>query len=226
MTCLYRGESAGGAWALLSAMAIDYHFFPSVLLGLRVGRGQPCVGATMAFRAEALAAIGGFAAFAAYLADDHAIGAAVRRTGLRVDVARHVVEHRCLESSARQLVQHELRWARTIRAIDPWCFAGSAVTHPLAFALAAALLRGFDAAGWAAIALALLCRLALQWQVDRVVRPGAGLSAARLALAPGRDILSFLVYCASFAMNAVVWRGHRYRIRGDGTMVELKKVSP
>ena len=222
VTCLYRGEGAGGLWALLSAMAIDYQFFPSVLLGLRVGRGEPCVGATMAFRTETLAAIGGFAAFSNYLADDHAVGAAVQRTGQRVEVAGHVVEHRCLEASARQLVQHELRWARTIRSIDPWGYAGSVVMHPLAIALAAAALRGFDALGSGALAIALLCRLALQWQVDRTLRPLNGLSAARLALLPLRDILSFAVFCASFATAAVVWRGRRFRIRGDGTMVEWK----
>ena len=225
VTCLYRGEGAGGLWALLSAMAIDYHFFPSVLLGLRVGRGQPCVGATMAFRAETLAAIGGFAAFSNYLADDHAIGAAVRRNGQRVEVASHLVEHRCLETGARQLLQHELRWTRTIRSIDPWGYAGSVVMHPLAFALAAASLRGFDALGAAAVGVTLLCRLALLWQADRVLRPGTGLSVVRLALLPLRDILGFAVFCASFATAAVVWRGRRFRIRGDGTMVEWKVKS-
>ena len=234
VTWLYRGEaqkpsgvdakanSRPGVWALLSAMAIDYHFFPSVLLGLAAGRGRPCVGATMAFSKDTLAAIGGFAAFADHLADDHAIGEAVRKTGQQVVVAPGLVAHGCDERSAGPLVQHELRWARTIRSIDPSGFFGSVVLHPLPFALAGALLRGFDAWSACVLAAALLCRLGLQWSVDRAHSRKAGDSARRWALGPVRDMLSFAVFCASFLNHAVVWRGRRYRVRADGTMVELK----
>ena len=222
VTWLYRGEGAGGTWALLSAMAIDYHFFPSVLLGLKLGRGRPCVGATMAFSRQTLGSIGGYAAFANYLADDHAIGEAVRRTGLGVVTAPDLVVHRCVEGSAGALWQHELRWARTIRSIDPWGFAGSIVMHPLPFALAAALLLGFDPLGSAALGATLLCRLRLQWQVDRMLADSGGISLHRLLLGPLRDMLSFGVFCASFLTSAVVWRGRRYRVRADGTVAELK----
>jgi ceramide glucosyltransferase len=115
-------------------------------------------------------------------------------------------------------VLHELRWARTIRSIDPLGFAGSVVTYPLPFALAAALLRGFDALSSGTLLATVLCRLALQWQVDRALR----ISTRRWLLGPLRDALSLLVFAASFMTGAVTWRGHRYRIRSDGTMEELK----
>lgn len=218
VTCLYRGEPDRGPWALLASMAIDYHFLPSVLLGLWLGLARPCMGATMALTRTTLEAIGGFRSFSNHLADDHAIGEAVRAGGQQVVVAPHVVVHRCVEPSAAQLVQHELRWSRTIRAVDPVGFAASFVNHPLPFALAAAALRGFDAAGAVTLLAALLCRLALQWQVEHTLR----VTTWRAALGPVRDLLSFVVFCASFAMSVVVWRGHRYRIRADGTMEELQ----
>lgn len=217
-----EGKRSGGLWARLSAMAIDYHFVPSVLMGLRLGMARPCVGATMAFSSHTLAAIGGFEAFANHLADDYAIGEAVRRTGLQVVVAPEVVIHRCLEPDARDLLQHELRWARTIRAVDPAGFIGSFVMHPLPFALLGAVLRRFDAVGLLSLSAALGCRWALQWQVDRGHGEQAGYSLKRMLLTPMRDILSFGIFCASFLMNAVVWRGHRYVVHRDGTMSELK----
>ena len=226
VTWLYSGEADRGLWARLSAMAIDYHFFPSVLLGLRVGRAQPCVGATMALTRQTLDAIGGFAAFAAHLADDHAIGQAVRRTGLSVVLAPNLVTHRCLERSAEQLFQHELRWARTIRAIDPAGFAGSVVMHPLPFALVATLLPGKASFGIATLAATLICRGTLQWQVDRSFGRSRGHSLAGMVLGPVRDILSFCVFCLSYVVNAVVWRGKRYLIRPDGTMAESKESNP
>lgn len=217
-----RGDDSGGLWARLSTMAIDYHFVPSVLMGLRLGMARPCVGATMAFSSHTLASIGGFEAFVNHLADDHAIGEAVRHTGLQVEVAPELVIHRCLEVDARDLLQHELRWARTIRAIDPAGFFGSFVMHPLPFALFGAVLRRFDAAGLLSLSAALCCRWALQWRVDRGHGEDAGYSLKRMLFTPVRDILSFGVFCASYLMNAVVWRGHRYIVRRDGTMSELK----
>ena len=226
VTWLYRGEGAGGLWATLSAMAIDDQFFPSVLLGLRVGRGRPCVGATMALSKPTLDAIGGFTAFANHLADDHAIGEAVRRIGKRVVVAPDVVVHRCLERSAAQLLQHELRWARTIRSIDGWGFAGSVVMYPVPLAFLGVLLRGFDLFGMVLLVAALLCRLGLQWQVARTLGGAASQFGLRLALGPLRDMLSFGVFCASFLTKTVVWRGHRYRLLADGAMAKMKESTP
>ena len=222
VTCLYRGEASGGLWSLLSAMAIDYHFFPSVLLGVRLGLARPCMGATMAFSRQTLEAIGGFGAFASFLADDHAIGEAVRRLGMRVVVAPHVVSHRCTESDARQMVQHELRWARTIRSIDPAGFAGTLVTYPIPLALVAGVLRGFDRWSFAALVAACICRAALQWQVDRTARTDHPARVLRYAMMVPRDGVSLAVFLCSLFMNTVVWRGRRFRVAADGRMVEMK----
>jgi ceramide glucosyltransferase len=78
-------------------MAIDYHFLPDVLVGLALGLARPCFGSTIALRRETLAAIGGFEAFLSYLADDYAMGEAVRATGMRVAIPPFVVAHACAE---------------------------------------------------------------------------------------------------------------------------------
>ncbi|HEX9448883.1 MAG TPA: bacteriohopanetetrol glucosamine biosynthesis glycosyltransferase HpnI, partial [Dongiaceae bacterium] len=78
VTCLYRGHAHAGWWSRLSAMAIDYNFLPSVIFGLKIGLATPCFGSTIALRRSVLQQIGGFEAFADHLADDNAIGEAVR----------------------------------------------------------------------------------------------------------------------------------------------------
>ena len=126
VTCLYHGVAVAGFWSQLSALAIDAHFLPNVLVGLRLGLATPCFGSTIALRRSHLDAIGGFAAFADVLADDYAIGAALRAKGLRIAIPRFLVGHTCAESSLTELWRHELRWARTIRTVDlkghavPW----------------------------------------------------------------------------------------------------------
>jgi ceramide glucosyltransferase len=220
VTYLYRGDVRGGVWARLAAMAIDYHFLPNVLVGLAAGLARPCFGATIAMKRQTLAAIGGFHAFLAHLADDNAIGVAVRRAGLRVAIPPLVVRHTCAERDAGELLRHELRWARTLRAADPLGYMGLVLTHPLPFALAGALAWPHPYVATGFVALAIVCRLALQLQVDRTLRIGT----TSTWLGPARDLLSFGVLFASFFVGVVNWRGRRYKVRADGTLVPLGKA--
>ena len=213
VTCLYRGLPAAGLWSRLAAMAIDHHFLPSVVVALRLGAAAPCFGSTIALRREMLVRIGGFEAFAAYLADDYAIGAAVRRLGFAVEVPKIVVDHTCSEASFAELIAHELRWARTVRRVAPWGFAGTVATHPLAFALLS-LLWAPGAFSLVLILAALACRFALQLQADRML----GRRVGQAQWGPVRDLLSFAVFLASFWPGEVAWRGRRHRLRRDGTL--------
>jgi ceramide glucosyltransferase len=218
VTCLYRGEAAdGGVWSRLAALSIDWQFLPSAALGEAIGRAQGCYGATMALRAETLERIGGFAALAGLLPDDHALGAAVRRLGLRVVVAPVLPAHVMAEPGLAALVRHELRWARTLRLLDPGGYAGMGITFPLVPGLVAAALHP---AGGAVLAVAVAARLGLGLAVDRAL--GRRLDPRRFLLLPLRDLLSFAIWAAGLARGTVVWQGRRYRMDRDGRMVEAR----
>jgi ceramide glucosyltransferase len=221
-TCLYFGMPVGGTWARLAQLQIDSHFLPSVVVGVRLGLAHPCLGSTMALRAGDLAAIGGFAAFADCLADDYEIGAALRRRGIAVRLAPTAVGHTCTEASWRELWNHELRWALTIRSIVPVGYVGWVVSHPFPLALLALALGG----GMPALALAFAavgCRAA----VLRAVERGLAAPAHAYWLIPLRDLLSFVVFVAGLTARNVVWRGHRYRLMSKGILgSERRSPSP
>src|SRR5208282_1112030 len=63
VTCLYHGVAVSGFWSRLAALAIDSHYLPSILVGLRAGLAKPCLGPTIAFHRGRLDEIGGFEAF-------------------------------------------------------------------------------------------------------------------------------------------------------------------
>ena len=220
VTCLYRGLPSGGFWSRLSAMAAHDHFLPSTLLGLALRLARPCVGATIALTRETLSRIGGFETVANQLADDYAIGKAVREAGLRVVLPPMLVAHAFEEKSLGEMVRHELRWARTIFTVDPVGYIGSGFTHALPLALIGAALRGFDALGLAAILSALACRLFLKYRLTREF----DLPNPDYALLVARDILSFIVYFASFWSTRVSWRGQDFTVARDGTL--LATVEP
>jgi ceramide glucosyltransferase len=222
VTCLYRGEAGdAGRWSRLAALWIDWQFLPNAALGEAMGRAHGCYGATMALRAETLARLGGFAALSGLLADDHALGVAVRRLGLRVVVAPVLPAHVMAEPGLLALVRHELRWARTLRLLDLPGYAGMGVTFPLAWgALAAALVPAGFPWGWLALAVALAARVVLAVRVDRALRRGRSLR--RLALLPLRDALSFAIWGLGLARGTVTWQGRRFRMRRDGSMVDAE----
>jgi ceramide glucosyltransferase len=215
VTCLYRGLPNGGFWSRLSSMAVNDHFLPATILGLALGLARPCLGATIALSGEILSRIGGFETVANQLADDYAIGKAVRRAGFRVIVPPMLVAHTFEENSLSEVVRHELRWARTIFAVDPIGYIGSGFTHALPLALIAAALRGFDAVGLAVVVCALACRMFLKYRLTREF----DLPNPDYALLVARDILSFIVYFASFWSTRVSWRGQDFAVARDGTLL-------
>ncbi len=214
-TCAYVGRSTGNLWSRLSAMAIDLHFLPSVAFGLRLKLARPCFGPTIAFRKDVLDQIGGFRPFADHLADDYEIGRAIRGLGYGFAIPPLVIGHGCPERDARSLVSHELRWARTIRMIDPLSYAGSAVCHPLPWALLAVVLLQGAVASVAALTAVLLSRLFVLGQVNRA----AGVRDAAWWLLPARDLLSFAIYLSAYLVKTVSWRGHRFRLGPKGVLV-------
>jgi ceramide glucosyltransferase len=96
-------------------------------------------------------------------------------------------------------------------------YAGLVITHPLPFALLAAWLTGFGALALSVVAASIACRLVLQVQVDHTLR----VSLNRWWLGPVRDLLSFVVYVAGFFVSVVTWRGDRYKLQADGTLMPI-----
>jgi ceramide glucosyltransferase len=214
VTCLYKGVPMGGLWSQLGAMHINFAFLPSALLGEMLGAGDGCFGATIALRREVLERIGGFARIRDELADDHRLGDAVRELGLATVLSPYIVENRLAEASLACLWRHELRWARTVRAMAPFGFAGSIVTHTVVLALLAAAAAGFSAiACWLA-----LISCMLRWIAVGVVARALALPTGGLWLLPLRDVLSFAVFLGSFCGRSVLWRDQPFRVEPGGRM--------
>ena len=217
VTCLYYGVPLTGVWARLASLLTNAQFLPSVVFALAFGLAHPCFGSTLALRREALTAIGGFEPFVDCLADDYVMGAALRARGYNVATPRFAVAHVCTQTSLRELWRQQLRWARTIRSIDPIGYAGSLVSHPVAWGLLAVLFGAASTAllPAAAVAIAAIaCRMAVLREAERAYR----LPSQPYWLVPACDLLSFAVFAISFLNWEVSWRGHRFRmVAGDWT---------
>ena len=208
VTTLYSGLPAEDTLpARLGTSYINHAFLPGALLARALGR-QDCLGATMALTRGTLQLVGGLQALANHLADDAVLGRLVLAHGMRVVLAGTVPATTVPEAQLPTLFQHELRWARTIKALVPIEFALSAIQFPLFWAALAVGLSG--AAQWtvAVFAIAWLLRGVFGLGVDRAL----GLApAAPFWLLPLRDTMSVTVILASYRTRQVSWRGQVLR---------------
>lgn len=214
VTCLYRGRSSGGLWSDLGALWVDFGFLPAALLAEALGAGDGCFGATIALSRSVLDRVGGLARLRDELADDHRLGQAVRGLGLEIALSRHLVETGVWEPSLRDLWRHELRWARTMRAVAPLGYACSLPMHAVALSLIAAAAGRFALTSCAFVAISCL----LRWAGARLVAGALALDTRRLWLLPVRDLLSFAVFLASFLGRGVVWRERTFRVAASGRL--------
>ena len=214
VTVPYYGISTGNLWSRLAAMSVEGHFLAGVLVGSRFGLSRACLGSTIALHRNSLTAIGGFEAIADDLADDYEIGALLAARGEPVSLLPFAVGHVCDEQTFADLWRHELRWATTIRSIDPLSYAGWSLTHALPLALIALLLGGEEVAA-ALVASALASRGLLIYAIER----GYGLPPRPYWLIPLRDLLSFAVFVAGFISRDVRWKGHRFKLMSEGALI-------
>jgi ceramide glucosyltransferase len=212
VTCLYRAEAHD--WpSRFEALAIATDFAPSTLVAPLFGVSEFGFGSTLAFRANDLHAIGGFAAIADYLADDYQLGRRLHQLGRKNLVSQVVVSTRMHSGSWRGAWQHQLRWARTIRLSRGGGYAGLPTTFATVWAIAAACCGLW----WTALAL-LVIRLAMAvaggWFVLR-----SGDVVKYFYAIPLRDLWGVAVWAAGLFGKTVEWRGRRLRLDRDGRIL-------
>jgi ceramide glucosyltransferase len=220
VTCLYTGEVVRGQnriWSTLSAMGTSYDFLPNVMLGASLGLAEPCMGSTIALSRTMLDEIGGFMAFADYLADDYEMGRAVRARGHVLAIPAMGVGHAATETSAQELFRHELRWTRTIRTVNPLGHLGTIITFGFPIALISAVLLDFSWLSVAVMGITLAARLFLKRRIDGIFGTYAGPSW----LLPVRDLLTFTVFVTSLFGETVHWRGSRFSVEPSGALSQF-----
>lgn len=205
VTTLYAGLPAtSGVAGAMGAAHINHSFLPGALLARAMGR-QDCLGATMALTRQTLLDVGGLAALSNHLADDAVLGRLVAERGLAVALATTIPQTTIPEERIGALLEHELRWARTIRSLVPVGFALSIMQFPIVWAALAVAFSNGDAWAWAVFAGAWSGRAAIACAMDRML----AVVSHPLALwwMPARDLMSVMVIAASYRTNRVAWRG-------------------
>jgi ceramide glucosyltransferase len=216
VTCAYRGVPRCGLWSLMGSLFINEWFTPSVYVAAKGGSRSFAFGATIALTRDVLSRIGGFGATANHLADDYRLGELTRRLGLRTVLSEVEVDVVVAESGLASLVEHELRWLRTIRAIRPLAYSFCFITFAIPVALLGALLSRGGSVALTLLAIAAAARVLLH-----IKRRNGRAWAAQIALIPVRDCLSLALWAWSFMNRRVKWRNEHFQVSRDGSALPL-----
>jgi len=222
VTALYRGRAHGTFPSQLEALGIATEFQAGVLLSKLIEGGLHYgLGSTLAVSRQALNEIGGLEVLVDYLADDYELGARISQAGYRVALSAEVVETSVPAYSWRGFIDHQLRWARTVRGARPWGYAGLIFTHGIGWALLNVLAGGVSALSLWLLGLAFFLRLAQAMVVGALVL-GDHQLLPRLWILPLRDLIAMGVWVAGFAGDTIVWRGERFLLK-NGKLLRARE---
>jgi ceramide glucosyltransferase len=219
VTCPYVGRPLPDLWSQLGAQFINGWFVPSVFVAALFGSRAFAFGATIALRRQVLDDIGGLPAIADQLADDYRLGELTRKRGLRTVLSQVVVETVVEERSLQDLLGHELRWLRTIKAVRPVGYSLAFVTFSLPVALIGAALAAGAGLALVALGVTALLRLLmhLYWS------PAGDHSVwTRLWAVPLHDCSLFAVWCWGFLGQRVNWGQTSFHLAQDGSVYPLR----
>lgn len=234
VTCLYRGIASPSLGSRLEALGISMDFVPGVLSARVIERGIHFgLGSTLAFRRTDLQAIGGFEGVLDYLADDYELGYRISALGKGVELSEVVVETFLPAYSVRQFLDHQLRWARSVRGSRSWGYSGLLFTFVLPWALLTLLAAHGAAWSWWLLLAAITVRVAVGLTAAMTVM-GDTHALRDLFLLPIRDCLAPFVWAAGLIGNRIVWRGDVFSLKEgrlerigneSGTQPEIQRLS-
>ena len=223
VNCFYRLANPTTNAMRWEAVAVNADFWSQVLQSQTLKPLDFALGAALLVRRNALAQIGGFAAFADHLADDYQLGQRIAKNGHAIALCPVVVECWSASMNWRQVWKHQLRWARTIRVCQPlpyfFSILANATLWPLLWFFISFVAGKTFCAPLTAI-IFLLVRIILAQNLQRRFTPPEKLVSPAW-LVPVKDLLAAAIWLAAFAGNTVEWRGTKMKLRRDGTLEKI-----
>ena len=212
VTCPYRAVPGHSIWSRLEAIGMNTDFHAGLFTAVMMEGKKFAVGPTIVARRSVLDGIGGIERVKDYISEDYMLGRIASEEGFVVGFSSYVIEHRIGSDTLLQNIAHRVRWARTSRRSRPAGYVGQFFTHPLPVS---ALITLICHACWPLLVVSGILRILMAWFVS--VR----ILAARVPwlLLAVQDALGFGFWLAGFFGRSVTWRGQRYRINRDGTLM-------
>jgi ceramide glucosyltransferase len=197
----------------VEAVAVNADFWTQVLQGNTLSKMDFALGAVIATTKPWINRIGGFMGLLHDLADDYQLGNRIAKAGGKIELCTEPVTCWNDEQSWREVLTHQLRWARTIRVCRPAPFFLSILSNVTLFSLLA--LKA--APGVTLLALSLR-GLTARANYSRLTGENGWLA---FGLAPIKDLIGAVIWGLAFLGNTVTWRGTKFQVNAGGKLTPL-----
>jgi ceramide glucosyltransferase len=227
VTCLYRGEPSSDFWSSLEALGMSVEMPSGVVVADMLEGIRFALGPAVAFRRDALDAIGGIRATADYYSDDYELGNKIWGAGYRVMFSHYYVHHVLTPRPFMRTLGDQLRWMKSTRYSRPKGHLGTGLTFAMPFGVLG--LIGGIALGHTFWGIAFLAAAYANRAIQAIVVGGWLLRDARALrlcwLYPLRDLQGFAIWCGSYLSRDFYWRGETYRFTTGGRIISKGRES-
>lgn len=215
---LFTGAGARSFGATIESLHLLSFVVPGNVLAAFAN--VPCVvGKSMAISRNALDAIGGFERFARVLAEDQAIGLAVKEAGFEVLLSPIVVRNIVVKRSLRRALDRQIRWNKIRYAFSRAMYSSEFLLHPFAWSVLVAVCGGPP----------LLCVLVAILRIAQIALlalvADAPIRRRDLFLVPLLDVLQFGAQWIPYLDNRVTWRGYTARLGPNTELIDIANAA-
>jgi ceramide glucosyltransferase len=223
VNCFYKLANPTTTAMQWEAIAINADFWSQVLQSQTLKPLDFALGAVILMRRKALAQIGGFKVVVNCLADDYQLGHRMTEKGHHVALCPVIAECWDAPMDWRAVWNHQLRWARTIRACEPapyfFSILANATFWPLLWLLASMLSSKnifvpLVALGFLAVRIIIAQNLQRRFTQSRAV--------AEWWLVPLKDLIQVALWAGAFSGNTIEWRGRQMRMCRAGNLIPIE----
>jgi ceramide glucosyltransferase len=214
--CLANPTTLAMRW---EAVAINADFWSQVLQSQSLKPLDFALGAVMAVPRKQLEETGGLQSLADCLADDYQLGNRIARHGHRIVISPVVVECWSAPMSWAAVWKHQLRWARTIRVCQPAPYFFSILSNATLWPLLWLIVNPAKPALIFSVGCWLVRAIAAMNLEQRLTRSCAHFPFLWIAWI--KDLLQLAIWFCAFTGNRIEWRGQRYRLQSNGTLVKI-----
>ena len=219
LTASYRFVNLATWPQRLDAAAALLGLWPGLAVVRRFGRVNFTLGACTGFRRADVEAVGGWAAFGDFLAEDNRLGAALAKAGRTIRLSAQVAVLDSDPLTWRDYWRHQRRVAVTYRVVNPAGFAGMLFTNGL---VAGALLIALAPGGENRTGICVLFAAAIQltrWMAFRDLGKTLGFSIPSLfPVMLAASAVEIACWVAAWGDRRVWWAGRRWGVGRAGRL--------
>jgi ceramide glucosyltransferase len=218
VNCFYQLVHPRNFAMRCEACNVNGDFWSHVLQARSLRRLDFALGAAMLTTQARLREIGAFESLVEYLADDYHLGHRIAKSGAEIILSPVVVESRSASMTPREVWQHQVRWARTVRVCQPVPYFFS-ILNEFTFWGVCWLVSNppMISENLRILGVGMIARILIALTMEDKMTGRYALDTIAIAIVC--DLVRPVIWALSFLGYTVVWRGRKFRVLRGGKLV-------